>query len=149
MKTNGTTIGTVDYVNIGTKAAANFVQAGLNGGISVNYVYGDATPIDGPFFVAYRDYLVISIVARVLVAGTDASAVTAQVKKANTGTALGSGEALHSGTINLKGTVDANQTVTLNATGTITILDRFAIGLDVTGTTTAARGVISMVLVPV
>lgn len=148
MKTNGNSIGTVDYVNVGTKTAANFVQGGLTGGSTVSYVYGDASAIDGAFFVADRDYLVTSIIARVTIAGTDVSAVTGQIRKANNGTAIASGAVLHSGTINLKGTIETNQVMTLNAVGTITITNRFAIGLDVTGVTTAARGVITVAMVP-
>lgn len=148
IRTGGNTIGTVRYVNIGTKSAANFQPVGLAGGISVNFIYGEATPIDAPFFIADRAYNVRSIIVRPVVAGTDVSAVTAQVKKAASGTAIASGTLLHSGTIDLKGTIDTNQVLTLAAQPAIAIASGNAIGLDVTGTTTAARGVVSMLLLP-
>lgn len=147
IKTNGVSISTVSYINIGTKASANFVVEGLGGIISVSYVFGDATPIDGPFFIADRALVVQSIYARITVAGTDPGAVTAVVRKANSTVAISGGAGLHSGTINLKGTVDTNQIMSVTA-GNASIPDRWAIGLDVTGVTTAARGVISMILQP-
>lgn len=149
LKTNGNSIGTVEYVNVGTRLAANFVSSGLGGAVSVPYVYGDAAAIDGAFWTADRSYLLLSIIARITVAGTDAGAVTAQVRKTNNGVTIASGAALHSGTINLKGTVDTNQIMTLSTTpGITTIADRWSIGLDVTGVTTAARGVVSLLLLP-
>lgn len=148
IKVNATTIGTVEYVNVGTKLAANFVAASLAAAISVNFVYGEATPLDGAFFVADRPYVIQSIIARILVAGTDAGAVTAQVRKAANTAAIGAGVVMHSGTINLKGAVDTNQTMTLLTGVAITVQAGTGIGLDVTGVTTAARGVISMLLLP-
>lgn len=147
-KTNGSTIGTVLYINIGTKASANFVSAGMAAAISVNYVYGDATPIDAPFFVADRIYTLQSIIVRPIVAGTDAGAVTGQIRKAASTGVLSSGVVMHSGTINLKGTIDVNQTLTLLTGAAVTVQAGTSIGLDVTGTTTAARGVVSLLLLP-
>lgn len=148
LKIDGTTVGTVKYVNIGTKAAANFVQAGLDAAIAVNFVYGDATPIDTPFFVADRNYTILSAVCRPTVAGTDVGAVTAQLRKTPSGTSIAAGTLLHSGSLNLKGTVDTNQTLTLLTGATIVISSGNALGLDVTGTPTAARGVVSVLLIP-
>lgn len=149
IKTNGNTIGTVEYVNIGTKASANFVSAGLMAAIPVLFTYGEALPLDAPIFVANdRSYIVQSIVVRPLVAGTDASAVTAHLRRAASGAAVGTGTTLHSGTINLKGTIDVNQVLTLAVLNSITIPAGSAVGLDVTGVTTAARGIISMMLLP-
>jgi hypothetical protein len=149
IKTNGDSIGTVDYINIGSKTSANFVSVGLMGAIYINYVFGETTPIDAPFFVADRRYLLQALTARILVAGTDPSAVTAQIRKAASGTAISAGTLLHSGTINLKGAVDTNQTLTLvTGTANLTISINNAIGLDVTGTTTAARGVVGVLLLP-
>lgn len=148
LKTNGTSIGTVTYVNVGTKASASFVTIGLAAAVPVSFIYGEATPLDQPFFVADRAYVVQSIVARILVVGSDAGAVTGQVRKVANGTALASGTALHSGSIDLKGTANTNQSLTLAAAPATSLSANAAIGLDVTGTTTAARGVISMLLLP-
>lgn len=140
-------IGTVSYINVGTKTTASFVNAGLIGAVSVNFIYGEALPLDAPFFVADRSYTIQSLIVRPLVAGTDASAVTAQVRKASSGTAIASGTVVHSSTINLKGTIDTNQSMTIVAADR-TVTAGQAVGLDVTGTTTAARGVVSMLLLP-
>jgi hypothetical protein len=149
IKANASSIGTTTYVNIGSKLACNFVAGGLYGAISVAYVYGDAAPIDGAFWTADRQYLLLSIIARITVAGTDGGTVQAQVRKANNGIAIASGAALHSSNINLKGTVDTNQIMALSITpGITTIAERWSIGLDVTGVTTAARGVVSLLLLP-
>lgn len=147
IKVNGTSIGSVSYVNVGTKASASFVLEGLNGAVAVSFIYGDVIPIDAPFFVADRDYTIRSIIVRPLVAGSDVSAVTGVIKKANTTVAIASGTAMHSGTIDLKGAADANQTLTLIATPTLD--SGRALGLDVTGTATDARGVISVLMIPV
>jgi hypothetical protein len=115
----------------------------------VNYVYGDAAPADGVFFVADRPYFIVSAVARIIVAGTDPGVVTAQIRKANNTASLPAGAVLHAGTINLKGAVDTNQVVALVANeGTRTIQTNWSVGMDVTGVTTAARGVVSLLLLP-
>jgi len=101
-------------------------------------------PADGSGVVLSRDAVIKSITARVDVVGSDAGAVTAVVKKAASGAAVASGTALHSGTINLKGTAHTNQTLTLAAGVTKKVAAGEAIGLDVTGTTTAARGVVTV-----
>ena len=148
IKVNGTSIGTVEYINVGTFASANFVAAGKGAEISVPFVYGEATPLDAAFWIADKAYTVTSIVARPLVAGTDPSAVTAQIRRAASGTAIASGTALHSGSIDLKGTINTNQTLTLASAGALAVPSGSAIGIDVTGTTTAARGVIMVSLIP-
>ena len=118
--------------------------------VIVNWVYGDATPIDSAFFVADRAYRVHKILGRSTIAGTDGGAVSAVVKKAPSATAIASGTALHSGTIDLKTTADTSfSAITLSATtAALDLAAGDAIGLDVTGTTTAARGVITVILVP-
>lgn len=117
--------------------------------VVVSFVYGEATPLDAAFFVASRAYRVHKIVARPLVVGSDGGAVTAEVRKAPSGTASASGTILHSGTIDLKGTVNTNQSLTLSATtADLSLAAGDALCLDVTGTTTAARGVISVELIP-
>ncbi len=147
IKTNGNSLGTVSYVNVGTKLVANFVPSA--GFLSINYSYGDALAIDAAFFVADRQYVVQSILVRPLVAGTDGGAVTAQIRKAPTGTAPASGTVLHSGTANLKGTIHTNQTLTLVAgLATLTINNGNALVFNPTGVTTAARGLVSVLLLP-
>lgn len=107
------------------------------------------TSVDEVFYVADRPLKVKAVRARVEVAGTDAGAVTAVVKKAASGTAIASGTALHTSTINLKGTAATNQTITLSATDTDTDLAAGdAIGIDYTGTLTAAVGCITVWVCP-
>lgn len=108
-----------------------------------------STSVDNIHFVASRRYIVKAITWRPEVAGTDGSAVTAVVKKAASGTAIASGTALHSGTANLKGTAATNQALTLSTTATDLIIPAgTAIGLDFTGTLTAAVGCVTVALCP-
>lgn len=119
------------------------------GVITVNIEY-TASSVDKVAFVAPRAYRVKGITWRVEVAGTDAGAVTAVVKKTASGTAIASGTALHSSTANLKGTAATNQTLTLSTTSSdLDIAAGDAIGVDFTGTLTSATGVISVALAPV
>jgi hypothetical protein len=107
------------------------------------------TSVDVPLFVASRKYRVKNISARVEVAGTDAGAVTAVVRKAASGTAIASGTALHSGTINIKGTAATIQELTLSTTDTdLDIADGDMIGIDFTGVLTAATGCVTVALTP-
>lgn len=118
------------------------------GFVAVNIEW-HASSVDKIAFVANRRYIVKAITARVEAAGTDASAVTAAVKKAASGTAIASGTALHSGSINLKGTAATNQDITLSTTASdLVIADGTAIGIDFTGTLTAATGVVTVSLAP-
>lgn len=113
-------------------------------GISFSY---NASSVDSANFVAQRDYIVKSITGRVTVAGTDGGAVTAQVRKAASGTAITSGTVLHSGTFNLKGTANTNQSLTVTAADAY-IPAGTALCIDYTGTLTSATGVISVQMVP-
>lgn len=120
-----------------------------SGGFIVATAEYNASSVDKSFFVANRAYRVVGIRGVPDVAGTDAGAVTATIRKVPSGTALASGTALHSGTYNLKGTVVTNQTLTLSTTTTDLNLaagDRLAI--DFTGTLTAATGCVSVTLSP-
>lgn len=109
----------------------------------------NASSIDEVFFVASRRYVVRGLSARVETAGTDASAVTAVIKKAASGTAIGSGTALHSGSINLKGTAATTQALTKSTTASDLIIEAGdSIGIDYTGTLTAAVGVVTLQLSP-
>jgi hypothetical protein len=109
----------------------------------------DPNSADAAAFVAGRAYRVVGATARVEVAGTDAGAVTAAVKRASSGTDIAAGTAIHTGTINLKGTVDTNQALTLSGTSAdLDIAAGQAIGVDFTGVLTAARGVVTVALAP-
>lgn len=116
----------------------------------ISFVYGEATPLDASFVVVSRAMRVVSITVRPLVVGSDGSAVTGVVKKVASGTAIASGTALHSGTIDFKGTINTNQSLTLSTTdANLQLASGDAVGIDVTGTTTSARGVISIEVVPI
>ena len=118
------------------------------GFLNVNIEW-NAASVDKTSFVATRPYKVKAISARPTVAGTDASAVTAAIKKAASGTAITSGTALHSGTIDLKGTANTVQDLTLSTTATDTdIADGDCIGVDFTGTLTSATGIVTVTLAP-
>ena len=110
----------------------------------------DAASVDKVIFVATRKYRVGSITARVTVAGTDAGAVTAQVRKVPSGTALTGGTVLHTGTVNLKGTANTNQVLTLSATAAdLEIASGDCIAIDFTGVLTGATGGVTVNLIPV
>lgn len=133
--------------------AAAFGAAGkhLDAGnpVVVNFVYGEATALDAAFFIAHRAYRVHKISCRPLVVGSDGSAVTGEIRKAPSGTASASGTILHSGTIDFKGTINTNQALTLSATtADLSLAAGDSLCLDVTGTLTAARGVITVELLP-
>jgi hypothetical protein len=122
------------------------VDGGEGGFVAIDIEYV-ATSIDKVSFVAPRAYIVKSITGRPTVIGSDGGAVTAVIKKAASGTAIASGVALHSGTYNLKGTANTPQDLA------VTEADAFipagtAIGIDFTGTLTAATGVVTVVLAP-
>jgi len=144
-KTNATTIGVTEYVNIGTKAAANFVQAAQNGLVVASLVW-DATITDRTFFTAPSNmaFTILSVVARVTVAGTG-GACTAQIRRPASGTAITSGAGVHSGTINLVGTVDTNQAMTITSPN---LTAGQSLAFDLTGTPTSAVGSVSVFMVP-
>lgn len=120
-----------------------------NGGfVAVNIEY-TASSVDKVAFVATRRYVVQGITGRPTVAGTDAGAVTAVIKKAASATAITAGTALHSSTYNLKGTADTIQALTLSTTPSdIEIAAGTCIGIDFTGTLTSATGVVTVMLAP-
>lgn len=108
----------------------------------------DPSTADTVFFVADRAYRIENIRARVEVAGTDAGAVTAIVKKAASGTAITAGTAVHTGSINLKGTAATNQALTNAAEAARTLAAGDAVGFDLTGVMTAAVGTVTLLLSP-
>jgi hypothetical protein len=116
--------------------------------LSINIEY-NASSIDKTCFVATRKYVVKAISGSPTVAGSDGGAVTAAIKKASGTTAIASGTALHSGSYNLKGTANTVQNLTLSTTGSdLQIAAGDRIGIDFTGTLTAAVGTVSVVLAP-
>lgn len=120
-----------------------------NGGFMAITIPYTASSVDQTYFVATRSYVVTGIIGRPTVAGTDAGAVTAVVKKTASGTAITSGTALHSGSFNLKGTAHTNQTLTLSTTASdLQIAAGTSIGVDWTGVLTAAVGSITVMLAP-
>jgi hypothetical protein len=104
--------------------------------------------IDQNIFIADRAYNVISMQQVHAVAGTDASAVTAQITKCSGTTVPGSGVAVMTNTFNLKGTINTVQTGTLNtdtlANTKLAPGDRLAINF--TGVTTAYAGAVYTVV---
>lgn len=121
-------------------------DGGAGGFMAVNIEY-NASSVDKVAFVATRSYIVTAITGRPTIAGTDAGAVTAVVKKAASAAAITAGTALHSGTFNLKGTADTNQALTV-ATADALIPAGTAIGIDFTGVLTSATGVVTVMLSP-
>ena len=102
-------------------------------------------PVFGP---ASRRYKVVAIAGAPIIAGLG-GACTFVLRKAPSGTALGSGTLLHSGSFDVVGTADTNQTLTLSATASdleIAVGDR--IGLVLTGVPTGAAGVGTITMVP-
>jgi hypothetical protein len=118
------------------------------GFVFVNIEY-NASSVDKVAFVATRSMIVKGIVGRPTVAGTDAGAVTAVIKKAASATAITSGTAVHSSTFNLKGTADTIQTLTLSTTASDLLIPAgTCIGIDFTGVLTSATGVVTVCLAP-
>ena len=110
----------------------------------------NAASVDTVFYVATRSARVEAIMTRVTVAGTDAGAVTAVVRKVPSGTAISAGTVLHTGTVNLKGTANTNQALTLSTTATDLILAAGdAIAINFTGVLTASTGQVTVGMNPV
>jgi len=117
--------------------------------VVITYRYN--APADSTLFVAEKAYRVIDVRLRPDVVGSDGSAVTADVKIAASGTAIASGTSVLAATtsFDLKGTAHTNQTNALHATSAnLDLPAGSAIGMDVTGVTTAATGLLQITLVP-
>ena len=125
------------------------VDGGALSGFQITANPYNASSVDMTMFTASRACVVTGIIGRVDTAGTDAGAVTAQIRKVPTGTALTGGTVLHSGTFNLKGTANANQVLTLSTTdGALRLAAGDSIVIDFTGVLTAAAGCISVTCAP-
>lgn len=132
----------------GDKGELDFENGGAGSkGFSIVNIEYTASSVDKVCFVAPRRYIVKSIVGRPTVAGTDGGAVTAVIKKAESGAAITAGTALHSSTYNLKGTANTPQTLSVTAADN-EIPAGTAIGIDFTGTLTSATGVVTITLAP-
>lgn len=108
-----------------------------------------STSVDNTTFTASRAYIVKSVIVRPDVIGSDGAAVTVAVKIAPSATAISGGTAVHIGTGDLKGTANTNQVLALSATPSDLLLPAgSSIGLDFTGTLTAAVGNVSIALCP-
>lgn len=115
-------------------------------------VNGDV--IDQNLFIADRPYRVVEVREAHPVAGTDAGAVTLDVKKATGTTAIASGTTVLGSTFDLKGTINtvvaktrANGGVVSTPVGYLAQGDR--LGVDITGVTTSiTQVVLSIVLEP-
>lgn len=117
--------------------------------VHVSFVYGEDTPLDLSFYVAPRAMKVAKIIVRPLVVGSDGGGVTAEFRKAGAGVAAASGTILHTGTADLKGTINTNQELGLSATAAaLNLAAGDALCMDTTGTMTAARGVVTVELIP-
>lgn len=112
----------------------------------VNFNYDIlAQKTDNVIYIANCPMEVTEIKCMPVVAGSDGSAVTAEIKKASGTTATGSGTSVATGTFDLKGTAYTVQTATLSGTKSVRELasgDR--LGVDFTGTLTAAEGFIQV-----
>jgi hypothetical protein len=114
--------------------------------VDFNYI---STIVTQAIFVAPWPCIVTHIYGRPRVAGSDGSAVSLSFYKAGDGVAVGSGTLLHSGSYNMKGTADTFQHLTLVTDPTVLTLNKGdAIGFVLTGTATAAVGVINVFVEP-
>lgn len=138
----------------------NIIQDGValglrgNDGDAGEFVFAtfpyNASSVDAVFFTATRQVRVEDIRGFVTVAGTDAGAVTATIRKVPSGTAIASGTALHSGTYNLKGTAVTQQALTVSTTATDLLLSAGdSLAVDFTGVLTSATGAITVGMTPV
>ncbi len=116
------------------------------GFVNVSFSY-DSNRDNKDMFVAGRDFVVKNITVRPKVAGTDTAAVTLAVKKCSSGGTDTAGTALHSATIDLKGTINTPQQIAVTSAAN-RLLRGYSLTLDATGTTTAAKGVVTVLLAP-
>lgn len=136
----------IGYIHRVVSSTEVEVEVDTMGPNLVAVTFGFNVPVDQPMFIADRAYRVVSIIGRTL--GTAASA-TGVIKKAPSGTAIGSGTALHSSSFAFDGTTNTNQVLTLSTTtADLDIASGDSIGIDVTGTLTGATGCITILLAP-
>ena len=99
------------------------------------------------FFIANRQYKLVSVTERHEIKGTHGSAVTVMLNKVPSGTAPASGVSMLAAGLNLKSDINVNQSGTITATVANTVLKAGdSLALETTGTLTAVRGVTVSVL---
>jgi hypothetical protein len=124
-------------------------SGGGDGGMVCLSMRYDANSVDQVFFVAHRRYIVTDVRIWPLVAGTDGSAVTVAVKHVASGSALNTGTKPHTSTMDLKGTINTAQVMVLATDPADRIVAAGeGIGLDFSGTLTAAVGSVSVTMCP-
>lgn len=106
----------------------------------------NAEAVDTFIFVATGDFEVVGVSEVHDVAGTDAGAVTLDVKKCASGTAVAGGTSVLASTFSLKSTVDVpvNKTIGnggIAASPTRIVRSGESLALDIAGVTTAVAGV--------
>jgi hypothetical protein len=101
----------------------------------------NADVVDQAIYVANYPCRVVAVREVHATAGTDASAVTLDIKKCTGTQAPSAGTTVLGATVNLKGTANTVQApaVVETAVATLAVGDRLAV--DITGTTTAVAGV--------
>jgi hypothetical protein len=117
----------------------------LTNGVMYRTFRLSGTPADQNLIVSKEAWKLISADYTSTVAGTDAGTVTLQLTKCTGTTAPASGTALLSATIDLKTTANTTAAGTLvsnQSTLSFTSGDRLAV--DVTGTTTAVDGIVTI-----
>lgn len=108
----------------------------------------NAEVLDEVFFIAPAKCRVVAVKEAHAVAGTDASAVSIDVKKCTGTQAPSAGTTVLAAVVNAKGTANTVVSPALTATAANTLLaagDR--LGIDITGTITALAGVTVTVLI--
>ena len=115
--------------------------------IDFNYI---ATVVTQGIFVAPWPCVVSHILGRPQVAGTNGSACSLSFYKCANGIAPASGTVLHSGSYDMKGTIYTNQELTLVGNqDTLTLNTGDGVAVVLTGTATAAIGVIQLIVEPI
>lgn len=113
--------------------------------VTFNYYAG---AIDTSFFIASRAYRVKSVILRVDV--TAGGGITAQIRKAPSGTQISAGTLISSTAFALDGAAFTNQPGTLSSATDLEIAIGDAIGIDFTGVVAVgAAGSVTVTLVPV
>lgn len=116
------------------------------GFVNVTFAY-DSNLDNKDIFVAPRDFVVSGATLRPKVAGTDGGSVSVAIVKCASGLADSSGTSISSTTLNLKGTINTPQHATITASAA-KLPKGSALTLSATGTTTAATGIVTVLLSP-
>lgn len=136
-------VGDMVYLNIGTAASCIFVPLSFACGVTLNAEFDDVDFVDRWILVNNTGVnLCVNKISEVhTVAGTDAGAVTLDVKKLTGVGAPSTGTTLLSSTFNLKSTANTVVNATVVTAGSANILaNGDKLGLDFTGTPTGLQG---------